>query len=46
MDYISEMNLIDFWVHGLISDSGPEEHPREDGESFEAECEIPELVEE
>lgn len=46
MDDISEVDFIDFGVDCFISDSGPEEHPGEDGESLESESEVPELVEE
>ena len=46
VDYIPEMDLVNFWVDCLISDSGPEEHPRKDSEAFEAYCQVPELIEE
>ncbi len=36
MDDISEMDLINIGVEGSVSESGPEEHPGEDGESFES----------
>ena len=46
MDDISQMELVEAGVGGLVSDSGPEEHPGQDGEALEAEGQIPELVEE
>lgn len=46
VDDISEVHFIDIGVEGAISESGPEEHPGEDGESLEANGQVPELVEE
>ena len=46
VDDIPEMHLIDVGIEGSVSDSGPEEHPGQDGESLEAEGKIPKLVEE
>lgn len=46
VDDISEVHFIDIGVEGAVSESGPEEHPGENGESLEANGEVPELVEE
>lgn len=46
VDDISEVDFIQIGVEGTVSESGPEEHPGEDGEPLEAEGEVPELVEE
>jgi hypothetical protein len=46
VDYVAEVHLVDLRVDGFVSESGPEEHPGENGEGLEAEGEIPELVEE
>ena len=46
MDNISQMELVEAGVGGLVPNSGPEEHPGQDGEPLEAEGQIPELVEE
>lgn len=46
MDDVSQMDFVDFGVKGLVSDSGPKQHPRQNGEPLEADSEIPELVKE
>ena len=45
MEDVSEMYFIDFRIDGFVSQSGPEEHPGQDGEAFESEGEVPELIE-
>ena len=46
MDDITKVDFIDFRVNCFVSNSGPEEHHWEDGQSLEAESQIPELEEE
>ena len=46
MNNISQMNFIDIGISSLISNSGPEKHPGQNGESFESSSEVPKLVEE
>ena len=46
MNDISQMELVEAGVSGLVPNSGPEEHPGQDGEPLETEGQIPELVEE
>jgi hypothetical protein len=36
VDDVSQMHLVDLGVDGFVSYSGPEEHPGEDSECFEA----------
>lgn len=43
---VAKVYFIDVWINGFVSYSGPKKHPGKYGESFEACCEIPELVEE
>lgn len=46
VDEVAQMDFVDIGIDGLVSETGPEEHPGQDGESFEAPSEVPELVEE
>jgi hypothetical protein len=46
MDDISEVHFINIGVESSVSDSCPEEHPGQDGQSLESQGQVPELIEE
>lgn len=46
MNDIAKVDLVNIGIKSSISDSGPEEHPGKNGQSFESESQVPELVKE
>jgi len=46
MYYISEMDLVNFRIDGLVSESGPEQKPGKNCKSLKSWSKVPELIEE
>lgn len=46
MNDVAKVDLVNIGIESSIPDSGPEEHPRKNGQSFESKGQVPELIKE